>query len=208
MPALLLLLTFVTGLVDAASFLGLDHVFVANMTGNVVFLGFALAGDTQLSATASLLALGAFVAGAWAGGRIAPRVARREPLFALLVAAHAVLVAAALLTGLADDVRHVLIVLLALGMGLQNAVVHRLAVADLTTTVLTRTLTGLAADRPGPATLRRTASVLAMFTGALTGALLQLRHGTPAALAPALALLCAVALAAALAAARSARGTG
>src|SRR5437867_4505398 len=40
---LLLRLTVVTGLVDAFSYLVLGRVFVANMTGNVVFLGFALA---------------------------------------------------------------------------------------------------------------------------------------------------------------------
>jgi uncharacterized membrane protein YoaK (UPF0700 family) len=202
LPPLLVLLTFATGLVDAVSYLGLDRVFVANMTGNVVFLGFALAGDAQLSATASLLASGAFVAGAWAGGRIAPRVAEPLRLFALLVAAHAVLVAAALVTGLAADigsvVRHVLIVLLALGMGLQNAVVRKLSVPDLTTTVLTLTLTGLAADRFGPASVRRFVSVAAMFAGALAGGLLQLRHGTAAALAPALFLLALVALTASL----------
>ncbi|MGW5735084.1 MULTISPECIES: YoaK family protein [Streptomyces] len=198
LPPLLVLLTFVTGLVDAVSYLGLDHVFVANMTGNVVFLGFALAGDVQLSATASLLAAGAFVAGAWLGGRIAPRVARPLRLFALLVGAHAVLVAAALVLDLAVDAKHVLIVLLALGMGLQNAVVGKLAVPDLTTTVLTRTLTGLASDRLGPASVRRAVSVAAMFAGALAGGLLQLRHGTAAALAPALVLLAAVTLAASL----------
>ncbi|MGW7078410.1 YoaK family protein [Streptomyces sp. NPDC054871] len=198
LPPLLVVLTFVTGLVDAVSYLGLDRVFVANMTGNVVFLGFALAGDVQLSATASLLAVGAFVAGAWAGGRIAPRVARPLWLFALLVGAHAVLVAAALLLDLAADAKHVLIVLLALGMGVQNAVVGKLAVPDLTTTVLTRTLTGLASDRLGPASVRRSVSVAAMFAGALAGGLLQLNHGTAAALAPALLLLAAVMLAAAL----------
>ncbi|MGW6057007.1 YoaK family protein [Streptomyces sp. NPDC055189] len=198
LPPLLVVLTFVTGLVDAVSYLGLDRVFVANMTGNVVFLGFALAGDVQLSATASLLAAGSFVAGAWLGGRIAPRLARPLRLFALIVGAHAVLVAAALVLDIAADVRDVLIVLLALGMGLQNAVVGKLAVPDLNTTVLTRTLTGLAADRFGPATVRRFVSVAAMFAGALAGGLLQLHHGTVAALAPALLLLALVALTALL----------
>ena len=42
LPLLLMLLTTVTGLVDAVSYLALNHVFVANMTGNVVFLGFAV----------------------------------------------------------------------------------------------------------------------------------------------------------------------
>src|SRR5271167_3154145 len=63
-------LTFVTGLVDAASYLKLGHVFVANMTGNVVFIGFALAGAGGLSASASLVALGSFLIGALGGGWI------------------------------------------------------------------------------------------------------------------------------------------
>ncbi|GAA4955443.1 hypothetical protein GCM10023238_22610 [Streptomyces heliomycini] len=40
----MLVLTVVTGLIDAVSYMALGRVFVANMTGNVVFLGFALAG--------------------------------------------------------------------------------------------------------------------------------------------------------------------
>ena len=54
-------LTVVTGVVDAVSYLTLGHVFVANMTGNVVFIGFALAGASGLSAPASLAALAAFL---------------------------------------------------------------------------------------------------------------------------------------------------
>ena len=67
-PPLLLSLTAVTGLVDAASYLKLGHVFVANMTGNVVFLGFAIAGAGRLSVGASLFAIAAFLAGSVAGG--------------------------------------------------------------------------------------------------------------------------------------------
>lgn len=63
-------LTVVTGLVDAVSYLALGHVFVANMTGNVVFLGFAEGGAPGLSA---LAALAAFLVGAVAGGRLAIR---------------------------------------------------------------------------------------------------------------------------------------
>jgi uncharacterized protein DUF1275 len=44
LPPLMILLTIVTGVVDAVAYLRLGHVFVANMTGNVVFLGFAAAG--------------------------------------------------------------------------------------------------------------------------------------------------------------------
>src|SRR5437764_14305530 len=67
----LLVMTGTTGLVDAVSYLGLGHVFTANMTGNVVFLGFAAAGVKGLSVTRSLLSLAAFVIGAVIGGRVA-----------------------------------------------------------------------------------------------------------------------------------------
>src|SRR5580765_3532117 len=73
LPAFLVCLTVVTGLVDAFSYLALGHVFVANMTGNVVFSGFALAGAAAFSPAASLTALGAFVLGALLGGRVAHR---------------------------------------------------------------------------------------------------------------------------------------
>jgi len=53
LPPLLLGLTLVTGLVDAFSYLVLGRVFVANMTGNVVFLGFAVAGASGFSVRAS-----------------------------------------------------------------------------------------------------------------------------------------------------------
>ncbi len=54
---LLLAMTFVTGLVDALGYLVLGHVFVANMTGSVVFLGFAPAGVPDFSILDSLVAL-------------------------------------------------------------------------------------------------------------------------------------------------------
>ncbi|GGV72918.1 membrane protein [Streptomyces longisporoflavus] len=184
---LLLTLTLVTGLVDAVSYLALGHVFVANMTGNVVFLGFALAGAEGLSATASLVAMAAFLAGALAGGRFGTRFAgHRGRLLTLATALQTVLVAASVLAAavshgpVGTGERYTLIVLLGLAMGLQNAIARRLGVPDLTTTVLTLTLTGLAADsasaggaapRPG----RRFLSVLAMFLGALIGAVLA-RH--------------------------------
>jgi uncharacterized membrane protein YoaK (UPF0700 family) len=57
----LLVLTFTTGLVDATSYLGLGHVFAANMTGNIVFLGFGIAGSGGLPVIAPLVSLGAFL---------------------------------------------------------------------------------------------------------------------------------------------------
>ncbi|MFD9684561.1 YoaK family protein [Kitasatospora sp. NPDC059088] len=193
---MLLVLTLVTGVVDAVSYLELGHVFVANMTGNVVFLGFALAGAPGLSATASLAALAAFVLGALAGGHLARRLpGHRGHLLTAAVAAQAVLVAtstvlAAVLGHGSEPARYTLIGLLALAMGGQNAVVRSLKVPDLTTTVLTMTITALAADRTGP---RRLASTVWMFAGALLGAVLVLHAAVPVALGLALALLVAVA---------------
>jgi uncharacterized membrane protein YoaK (UPF0700 family) len=88
---LLLALTVVTGFVDAISILRLGHVFVANMTGNVVFLGFAVAGSSGFSISASLVALAAFLAGVAAWGQIP--VAGRRAALARTVAMEAVLLA-------------------------------------------------------------------------------------------------------------------
>ena len=53
-----------TGLIDAVSILALGHVFVANMTGNIVFIGFAAAGAPGFSLPATLSALAGFLLGA------------------------------------------------------------------------------------------------------------------------------------------------
>jgi hypothetical protein len=74
-----------------------------------------------------------------------------------------------------------------LRMGIRNVTIRKLAVPDLTTTVLTLTVTGLAGDSSlaggsNPRWLRRSASVLAVFAGAAAGAVL-VRHSAFAALA-------------------------
>jgi uncharacterized membrane protein YoaK (UPF0700 family) len=203
LPPLLVLLTVITGLVDAVSYLALGHVFVANMTGNVVFLGFAVVDAEDFSVPASLTAIAAFLAGGRLGGS---HGGHRGRLFAATLLIETLLVALALALVLAAITpapveRYLIIAALSLAMGLQNAAARRLAVPDLTTTVLTLTLTGFAADsslagggnpRPG----RRMIATAAMFAGAAVGALLVLRVNTAAALALALVLL-VVALAAA-----------
>lgn len=73
LPSLLLLLSLTTGLVDAVSVLGLGKVFTANMTGNIVFLGFALAGTPGFDAAPFLVALATFMSGALLAGRIGSR---------------------------------------------------------------------------------------------------------------------------------------
>jgi uncharacterized membrane protein YoaK (UPF0700 family) len=200
LPVFLICLTVVTGLVDAFSYLRLGHVFVANMTGNVVFLGFGLAGVGEISIVASLLAVVAFVLGATVGGRwAAGRALHRGNLLAAATSVQAgvVLVASVIAStaGLQSSaMRLTLIGLLALAMGGQNAVVRRLAVPDLTTTVLTLTVTGLVADTTAPSVrARRLISVLAMLAGALTGGVLLrwVALAAPLWLAAALLVACA-----------------
>lgn len=86
--------------------------------------------------------------------------------------------------------------MLPVGTGMQNAVVRKLAVPDMTTTVLTMTLTGIAADiragKPSAAFARRPLAVATMLTGAVGGAELVLHVGAAAALAAATAVLALV----------------
>src|SRR2546426_9882054 len=86
LPVLLVVLTITTGLIDAVSVLGLGRVFTANMTGNIVFLGFALARVPEFSARRSLAALAAFLVGALIGGRLGTRLDRSRRRWLLSVA--------------------------------------------------------------------------------------------------------------------------
>jgi uncharacterized membrane protein YoaK (UPF0700 family) len=195
LPPLLLTLTVVTGLVDATSFLKLGHVFVANMTGNVVFLGFGIAGAGGISVWASLTALSSFLVGGIGGGRIGARWSshRGRQLTAttsmeLLLVTGALIVTALSGHQIQSASRYAAIALLAIAMGTQNAGARRLAVPDLTTTVLTVTLTGIAADAAlagglGSKLGRRALSVGAMMLGGLIGGLLVLKVDNPAPLA-------------------------
>jgi uncharacterized membrane protein YoaK (UPF0700 family) len=198
----LLVLTFTTGLVDAASYLGLGHVFTANMTGNIVLLGFGIAGSGGLPVLAPLVSLGAFLVGAGVGGVLAARMAKQDPgHLARALAIEVSAIGLAVVVALAIDVQpdrvsgDLVIALLALAMGVRNATVRRIGAADLTTTVLTMTLTGLAADSPpaggkGEGSARKIAAVVAMLTGAVAGALLlKTSLALPLAAAAGLALL-------------------
>jgi uncharacterized membrane protein YoaK (UPF0700 family) len=186
LPPLLLAMTLVTGLVDAFSYLILGHVFVANMTGNVVLLGFALAGAPGFSIAASAAAIAAFGVGALIGGRTAARIGRHRGRLlgttaSMQTAFFAASVVLAALSGnpVAAAYRYPLIIVLAVSMGIQNAVARTLAIPDLTTTVLTMTVTGIAADSTlaggtGAKAGRRVIAVAAMLAGALVGAVLVL----------------------------------
>lgn len=60
---MLLILTWAAGCVDAISYLGLDRVFTAMMTGNTVLLGLALGQGEIQAALPSILALTGIAAG-------------------------------------------------------------------------------------------------------------------------------------------------
>ena len=206
LPPLLVALTVVTGLVDAFSYLVLGHVFVANQTGNVVFFAFALAGVGGFSATASVAAIGCFALGALGAGRLGRFLAgRRELLLGVTAGIQAIIVAETVtMTALTPipipaGLRYALIASLSLTMGAQNATARKLAVPDLTTTVLTLTITGIAADSPlagatGAHAARRLISVVAMFLGALVGAELVLHVHIVYPLVIALVILAVVAV--------------
>jgi uncharacterized membrane protein YoaK (UPF0700 family) len=202
LPALLLVLTAMTGLVDAVSILALGRVFVANMTGNVAFIGFALGGAPGFSLSASIAALLGFLAGALAGGALVARFAgHRGLLLRNAAVAELPLVAIAFLLLLSSPglpgpgVGGAVAALCAVAMGIQNSAARRLAVPDLTTTVLTMTLTGIAADArhsPVPTTIRRVLAVATMLLGAIVGAFLVLNASPAWALALAVVVLGAV----------------
>lgn len=172
-------MTFVTGLIDAASVLGLGHVFVANMTGNIVFIGFSLFTQGGVSLGAAALALAFFLLGATLGGRMIKREARGQR--AALILEVGLLLAAGLGAMSWGTARSwLLIVPLATAMGVRTAAVRVLGVPDLTTTVLTLTVTGIAADSSlaggnNPRLGRRLMAIVAMLAGASLGALLVTR---------------------------------
>lgn len=189
---LLLFLSVTTGLVDAISVLGLGKVFTANMTGNVVFLGFAASGAPGFRVAPYLVAILAFLLGALIAGRTG-KAHQGHPLRHWLI--KAALVEAVLLWGAAivaigfnianqkpDASVYAIIALTGLAMGFRNATIRQLKVPDLTTTVLTLTLTGIAADSglaggTNPNWARRIGAVVAIFVGAAIGAGLVTHSG-------------------------------
>ena len=185
MPYALIGMTAVTGLVDAVSYLSLGRVFTANMTGNIVLLAFATAHVSGLSIARSLTALLSFLVGAIFGGWVMARASADSQIrfAAQAFLLEVVFLFAASFSGIgyrADLLEDsfqpfALIALTALAMGTRNAAVRKLAIPDLTTTVLTLTITGIGADSSlangnNPRLARRVESVAAMFLGAALGA--------------------------------------
>jgi uncharacterized membrane protein YoaK (UPF0700 family) len=178
----LLLLTFATGLVDAISVLVLGHVFVANMTGNVIFLGFWFVPHSGIDMMAAVVAFVSFLAGAVIGGRFMRHLGhdtRRWASISLAVEC-VVLLALSILAGVGvlryhDNTKLILVAGLAMAFGGQNAMARQFGIQELSTTVLTSTIVGIGVDsRLAGGTGRREGLrytvVLTMCGGAVVGA--------------------------------------
>lgn len=185
---LMLALTFSTGVIDAVGYLGLDRVFTGNMTGNVVMLGMALSGTTTLPILRPILALAFFCVGAIIAGRIVRRHSGdwSGRITTMLAVVAGVLAAVAVLLVLvdfhADEIWGSLATAAsALAMGMQAATARALKVADVTTVVVTSTITGIAADSrlaggDGKNWPRRFLAIALILVGAGAGALTLLVH--------------------------------
>ena len=201
-------LAAVTGIVDAVCYLALGHVFTANMTGNIVLLGFAVARVESLSVGRSLTALGAFLLGAVLGVRLArvmnpathhwPAAAFGSE-GALLFVSAAVAGSVSAAAAAPSTVAYLVIILTGLAMGMRNATIRRLGEREVNTTVLTMTLIGIASDSvfaggSNQGVLRRVGFVISVLVGAAAGALL-LRYSAalPLGIAGAVSTVCAVA---------------
>lgn len=201
---LMLALTFSTGVADAVGYLGLGKVFTGNMTGNIVILGMAVAGAGGLPVVGPLVALAGFMTGAAAAGRaLRGRSSDWSGVTtSILVAVGLLLAAAGVLLALPLDLDPAVIHIVAAGvlattMGAQAGAARHLAVKDVTTVVVTSTITGLAADswlgarvsQPWP---RRFLAITLIAGGAAVGALLLnpgIAYGV--ALSAGITLLCA-----------------
>ncbi|WP_444664637.1 YoaK family protein [Cellulomonas sp. CW35] len=193
----LLLLTAATGAIDAVSYLALDGVFTGNMTGNVLFLAFALVGVPGMPLLNNALALVGFVVGSILGGRLMRRghpvglPVRSAWLLGGGAALIAVLVVVWLVVGdLTPTGQAVLTAVLAALMGAQVAAVKPVGNTDITTVVVTSTLANVSREsrlgggRQTPGQWRdRSLAVLSMGVGAAIGAAVLRAADGPVALA-------------------------
>lgn len=167
--SLVLLLAWAAGSVDAIGFLGLGHVFTANMTGNTVLLGLSLGEGRSLAAVANIVALIGFTLGVAFGALIVERDTKKGEWDRRVTGAlflEALMLAAFTLfwhltpggEARSSAALYILIALSAAAMGIQSAAVRRLNLPGVATTYVTGTMTSLIAgltsklhaSRPAP----------------------------------------------------------
>jgi uncharacterized membrane protein YoaK (UPF0700 family) len=201
----LMVLTGLSGVIDAASYLGMGRLFLGKMTGNVETIGWTAASVPGFVLTEATAALAAFLVGAVAAGRLSRRLQhRRQRWMAAALVIEAALLLIALIGAVAARVdsstgsKLWLIELLALAMGFRNGTTRKLAEPDMTTTLITGNLADLGADcalagGKSPRLRRRLGVVLSMLGGASVGGFLYSHDGLVAPLALAAAVACALA---------------
>lgn len=148
----MLLLCMSAGMVDVIGYLGLGHVLTANMTGNIVLLGIAIARAQELVVLRAVLALIGFIAGnaiaAHMLGKVktkngwSPRVTAVFTVESILLLLFAIL----MISSFSEQLSYLLIVLLAIAMGMQTTAARRIGIAGISTTVLTNNLAAVIED--------------------------------------------------------------
>ncbi|MHB8588443.1 MAG: YoaK family protein [Candidatus Dormibacteraceae bacterium] len=153
--ALLLTLTAAAGSADAISYLGLGRVFTANMNGNLVLLGVAIAQGQLAGSIRSVIAFAGFGVGVLIGARVTattkPTVIWPRSVNLAMFVELGLLMAFGAGWEIAGDqpaalALNSLIALSAAAMGVQTAAARSLAVVGVTTTFVTGTLTSLIAE--------------------------------------------------------------
>ena len=176
------------GLVDALCFLALGGVFAEMMTGNLLLMALSIGTGSALGQSARYIpAIVAFSLGALIGGRLLRGPQKPQERRIGFAVELVIIVAATALTWVSEPDAHnlagyVVVAMLALAMGIQNAMVRVHGVPDIATNVMTVTFTGIFADStPAGGTnrnwRRRVTSVGLFMAGAALGGLL-LQFGT------------------------------
>jgi uncharacterized membrane protein YoaK (UPF0700 family) len=202
----LMILTGLSGFIDAATYLGIGRFFLGKMTGNVEHIGWAVARVPGFLVTEAVAALAAFLVGAVAAGRLSRLLQHRRQRWmaaALVVEAGLLLIALIGVVAARSDSptssKVWLIELLALAMGFRNGTTRKLAEPDMTTTLITGNLADIGADCAlaggnSPRLRRRLGSVVSMLGGAAIGGFLYAHHGLIAPLALAATVACVLAV--------------
>lgn len=200
-PLLLTVISFGTGFLDALTYLGLDRIFGANMTGNLILVGIGLSGDWgQL--IHPLVAILAFCAGCMVAGlcnRLMEAKKRGSPAPRMLFLTTGVLLAASTALAALDEARSLGLVitgLIGVAMGCQSLAARLLAVPEINTVVVTSTLSQFFAEagagrtwRKRSVSARQMAAIGSMLAGAIVGAVVVPFAGLTALAVPSILVL-------------------
>lgn len=148
----MLLLCMSAGMVDVIGYLGLGHVLTANMTGNIVLLGIAIARAQEFVVLRALLALIGFIAGNAIAAHMIGHVQTKNGWSSRVTTVFTVesilllLFAIAMISPYSEQLSYLLIAILAAAMGMQTTAARRIGIAGISTTVLTNNLAAVVED--------------------------------------------------------------